>query len=153
AGQRRGLARPQGHAAPAVSAPAPTPRRGAPAAGPSAALAALALAACAGGQDPAPVCTLEARSSFAVTVQDSVPGEPLGAGATVVVAEGAFVDTLSAPAPGSPVHSGEVYERPGVYSVTITHPEYRPWRRDGVRVESDECHVRTLALTARLQAR
>jgi hypothetical protein len=28
------------------------------------------------------------------------------------------------------------FNRPGTYDVTITHPEYQTWRREGVRVRN-----------------
>ncbi|MEO5580406.1 MAG: PEGA domain-containing protein [Gemmatimonadaceae bacterium] len=43
------------------------------------------------------------------------------------------------------------YERAGTYTVTVTKPGYREWRRTGVQVGRDECHVITVPLTARLQ--
>jgi len=119
----------------------------------------LAFAACWGAcaqragpaAESAVVCTLEARSSFAVTVVDSTSGAPIRSGATVGVAEGPFADTLLAPGPGASAYSGGVYERPGTYTVAVSHPDYRPWRRSGVEVTRDECHVQTQQLTARLQ--
>jgi hypothetical protein len=96
---------------------------------------------------------MEARSSFAVTVVDSTSGASVRFGATVRVTEGSFADTLLAPAPGAAAYSGGVYERPGTYTVAVSHPSYRPWQRTGVRVTRDECHVQTQAITARLQPR
>jgi hypothetical protein len=102
------------------------------------------------GSEGAVVCTMEARSSFAVTVVDSTSGTPVR-GATVRVADGAFSDTLVAPGAGATAYSGGVYERPGTYTVTVSHTDYRPWQRPGVAVTRDECHVQTQQLTARLQ--
>jgi hypothetical protein len=99
------------------------------------------------------ICTLEARSSFAVTVTDSTSGGPIRSGATVRVTDGSFADTLLAPGAGASAYSGGVYERPGTYTVAVSHPDYRPWQRSGVEVTRDECHVQTQQLTARLQRR
>lgn len=108
-----------------------------------------ALTACWAPFDPT-VCTLEARPSFAVTVEDSVSGADLAPEATVWVREGAFVDTLL-PAPGG-VYSG-AHERPGTYEVVAEHPDYLDWHRTGVRVREGECHVITREITARLAPR
>ena len=118
---------------------------------------AAALGACASGSqsetEPQTMCTMEARSSFAVTVVDSASGAPVRTGATVRVTDGAFSDTLVAPGPQSSAYSGGVYERAGTYTVAVAHADYRPWQRTGVAVARDECHVQTQALTARLQRR
>jgi len=116
---------------------------------------AAALGACASGPQSltGTICTLEARSSFAVTVVDSASGTALRSGATVRVTEGAFSDTLVAPAAAASVYSGGVYERPGTYTVAVSHPDYRPWQRTGVPVSRDACHVQTQPVTARLQRR
>jgi hypothetical protein len=118
------------------------------------ALAAVSGACANRGSAPAPggiVCTMEARSSFAVTVVDSTSGAAIRSGATVRVSDGSFADTLVAPGPGANAYSGGVYERPGTYTVAVSHPSYRTWQRSGVRVTRDECHVQTQQLTARLQ--
>jgi hypothetical protein len=118
-------------------------------------LALLGLgAACAkqGAREASVVCTLEARSSFAVTAVDSMSGAPIR-GATVRVTEGAFSDTLVAQPSGTNPYSGVVYERGGTYAVSVSHPDYRPWQRAAVTVTRDQCHVQTQQLTARLQRR
>ena len=61
-----------------------------------------------------------------------------------------FSDTLAAPLAGATVYSG-VYERAGKYDIAVTHAGYRSWRRSGVRVGRDDCHVITFADTARLR--
>ena len=117
-------------------------------------IGALALAACGSAGQPDPggpqaVCTMEARSSLAVTVLDAVTGENLAPRATVRVTDGVFADTLVA-AGGGGVYSGSVYERPGTYTIVVSHPDYDQWQQAGVFVERDECHVITKQVTARL---
>jgi hypothetical protein len=65
--------------------------------------------------------------------------------------EGAYVD--SARMYGDvPVETvGLAEERAGTYEVSVERTGYRSWHRAGVRVTADECHVRTVSLTARLQ--
>lgn len=108
-----------------------------------------AVAACQGPVGPI-VCTQEARASFEVTVLDAATGANLAPGATVWVRDGTFVDTLRA-TPGG-VYTG-VNDRPGTYEVVAEHPGYVDWRKAGVRVEKDECHVIPGQITARLVAR
>jgi hypothetical protein len=43
------------------------------------------------------------------------------------------------------------YERAGAYAVTVEQTGYRPWTRTNVSVTRDECHVKTVFLTALLQ--
>ena len=109
----------------------------------------LASGACASSGEPSPdvVCTMEARSSLAVTVTDAATGENLAPDANVRVTDGTFSETLTAPAGG--VYSG-VYERPGSYTIVVSHPGYRQWQRAGVVVGRDECHVITEDVSARL---
>ena len=112
-------------------------------------VAAIGTAAC----DQLPItCTLEARSSFGVTVVDSITGANLAPAATVRVTEGSCSDTLTAfpAAAGNAVYSG-VYERAGVYEITVTHPAYVTWRRSNVRVSEGRCHVDPQVFTVRLR--
>lgn len=118
--------------------------------------AVLALAGCASSGEPETepdvICTLEARSSLAVTVVDALTGDNLAPAATVRVTDGTFSDTLVA-MPGSDTYSGSIYERPGTYTIVVAHPDYDQWQRAGVVVGSDECHVITEEVTARLTPR
>lgn len=100
------------------------------------------------GCDLAPTCTTQIEPGFAVTVVDSVAGTNLAPEATVQVSDDMYVGEL---APDNGIYEGPFdQERPGTYEVEVTHPDYLTWRRDGVRVEEDECHVITRELTARL---
>jgi len=113
-------------------------------------IAALAALVASCGGDDVVVCTAEARSGLVVTVRDSVSGSPVTNGAEVVAREGAYADTARASLISSGVYSLAV-ERAGTYEVTVDHPAYRQWRRVGVTVTRDECHVQTVNLLARVQ--
>lgn len=95
-------------------------------------------------------CTQEFVPALEVTVIDAATGSAVVDSVTVVVRDGDFEETL---------HQGSsnVYfgagERPGEYTVVVTHPRYEPWVRDRVRVTEGGCHVRTAYLTAELVAR
>jgi hypothetical protein len=110
----------------------------------------LAVAGC----DTLPLaCTLEARAAISVEIRDSATFAPRADGATVAVTEGAYSDTL--------ILCGWLglegltrcgaWERAGTYDVLVTRPGYQPWTRAAVRVTSDACHVRGVALTALLR--
>jgi hypothetical protein len=111
-------------------------------------LAGLVLAGCADNNLLA--CTEEARPGLSVTVRDSVTGGVVTQNVRVVARDGAHADTATWSVPGSGVHS-LAYERAGIYEVTVEHPSYLVWRRSGVEVIADQCHVQTVSLVARLQ--
>jgi len=43
------------------------------------------------------------------------------------------------------------YEREGTDTITVRRAGYATWTRTGVTVTRDECHVRPVTVTARLQ--
>ena len=112
----------------------------------------LALAASISGcsllVDPV-LCTDEIRPALIVEVRDSVSGEFVGPGARVTAVDGSFIETVvtTSEATGYAL----AHERAGNYTITAEQEGYQLWRRDGVRVTRDECHVRTVYLTARLK--
>lgn len=99
-----------------------------------------------------PACTTEARPALTVDVRDSITNATAGPGARIIARDGAFADTVLVPTDDAARFPYQLaHERAGTYTVTVERDGYRPWSRSGVRVTKDECHVRTLALTARLQ--
>ena len=119
---------------------------------------ALVLSACSGSAFTGPVgCTDDFRYGLNVTVVDSVTNAP-PASAVLIARSGAFVDSVGPRAPMQFVQNGppvlllsSAGERAGTYDLTIRSPGYRDWTRTGVEVTEDECHVRPITLTARLQ--
>jgi hypothetical protein len=96
------------------------------------------------------VCTTEARPGLFVTVLDSVTKSPI-TGASVTARSGTTSDVV--PDFESARSSYYLaYEKAGTYSVTVEKAGYLTWSRTNVRVTSHECHVKTVALTALLQA-
>ena len=96
-------------------------------------------------------CTADARPGIVIEVSDSVTGAPITRGYTVIVAEGAYRDSVSFPLEGPLPYPVFAVERRGTYTVTVRADGYADWIRTGVRVTADECHVRTVALAARLR--
>jgi len=96
------------------------------------------------------VCTTEARAAIVVDVRDSSTDAPAGRGARVIASDGAFADTAHTSADFDGPY-GLAHERAGTYTVTVEQEGYRDWSQDGIRVTRDECHVRTVDITARLQ--
>jgi hypothetical protein len=103
------------------------------------------------------VCTDDFRFGLNVTVVDSVTGTP-PASAVLIARDGAFVDSVGPATPHQLVLNGPPVlllstagERPGTYDLTVRAAGYRDWARAGVAVTADECHVKQVAFTARLQ--
>ncbi|HEY9517449.1 MAG TPA: carboxypeptidase-like regulatory domain-containing protein [Gemmatimonadaceae bacterium] len=96
------------------------------------------------------VCTSEARSGIAVEVLDSSSNAPVGEGAKITARDGAFIQTAIT-ADEYPGPYGLAHERAGVYTVTVQQDGYAIWTRSDVVVTRDQCHVRTVELTALLQ--
>ncbi len=112
----------------------------------------LVLSACSQNSPQPRVCTALFAYGITVTVVDSVTGAPAASGAVLVARDGAYTDSV--PTPGSWPNTSSVAgagERAGTYTVTILKPGYKPWTQTGVTVTKDECHVRGVALTAKLQ--
>jgi hypothetical protein len=88
-------------------------------------------------------------------VRDDVTGAYIASGASVVLRDGLFTDSVAFPA-GVPAYDPlslsppNSFERAGVYIVTVRRAGYVEWERQDVTVTQGRCHVRTVVLTARL---
>lgn len=101
-----------------------------------------------------PVCTQEARPALTVYVKDSLTNAGTASGASLVVREGSYEDSVAAPdgrpdLDNSPLSAAA--ERAGTYQVTVTKNGYATWVKSNVRVTKNLCHVNTVTLTALLQ--
>jgi len=97
------------------------------------------------------VCTLEIRPGISVTIVDAATGSPAQGDVTVIATEGSYEETVNLPAAGGPQTALLAFERAGMYRVEAQAPGYAPWVAPLVRVTEDDCHVRTVDLTARLE--
>ena len=87
-------------------------------------------------------CLGNAVPGLLVTVLDGPGGAP-ECGATDIVTDGAYSETLPAPLSGNPCNYSGATERPGVYTLEATF-EGRTATTPNVTVETDECpHVIT----------
>ncbi len=104
----------------------------------------LGTAACA--------CTDEGSFAVNVRVVDAATGASRADGATLVVREGAYADSMTG-GPGSPPVLAAAPEREGTYEVTVRRAGYRDWTRSGVRVgRGGSCNgLRSALLTAELE--
>lgn len=97
------------------------------------------------------VCTDEARPGIRVTIVDAATGSPVEGDVTVIATEGSYTDTVNLPAADGPRMALLAFERAGTYRVEVQGPGYAAWLAPPVRVTEDDCHVRTVDLTARLE--
>ena len=95
-------------------------------------------------------CPQVSRDGLALTIVDSVSGLPVANGATVVVTDGNFQQTITIPATPSAATVAAAPDRPGTYSIVVRRAGYHNWTRSGIEVRSDGCLPETIAVTARL---
>jgi hypothetical protein len=98
------------------------------------------------------MCTMLYAYGITVMVVDSASGDSIRSGAMLIARDGAYADTVRQGS-GAPIGStlSTAGERPGTYSLTVLKSGYQQWTRSGMKVTKDECHVRGVAITARLQ--
>jgi len=119
-------------------------------------LIAVSLAATSwscGLTDPG-ACTTSIEPGIVVTIRDAIDGTPLAETASGNVYDGTYVGPLvpyGFLGDGTMISRKAADERPGRYTVAVTHPGYREWRVENVVVRAGECHVRTVDLLAELQ--
>jgi hypothetical protein len=98
-------------------------------------------------------CTTSIEPGIIVRIRDSKSKLPAAEGASGYVRDGSYVDSLrtaEGDAQGVLISLQAAFERPGVYTIVVVNDGYQTWKKDGVKVGSDECHVRTVYVTADL---
>lgn len=104
---------------------------------------ALSLPGCLETQE----CTTDFRFGVNVTLRSANGGAPV-VGATVVIAEGTYTETLSPIGPpGSYAGAGE---REGTYTLSVSAPGFVSPAPRTVVVTGDECHVTGESVTIEL---
>lgn len=112
-----------------------------------------ALFCCLAACDSPIYCTLSIEPAIEVRIRDAESGLPAAEGATGYVSDGSYLDSLRTAASngqGVLLSLQAADERPGVYTVVVLNDGYQTWKREGVRVTEDECHVQTVRLDAEL---
>jgi hypothetical protein len=102
-------------------------------------------------------CPAEVSPAIVVEIRDARTGAPLANDARGAVHDGAYVDSLT-PYEGTGTDAGPLVlfsrraadERPGDYSVEVSHPGYRAWTLAGVRATAGQCGVKTRRISALL---
>ena len=97
------------------------------------------------------LCTPSIEPGITVKVFDAQTQKPLQA--VVTIQDGGFQEQL---APTETLTTGQIiyggaFERPGNYTLTITHAGYQKAVMQAIEVTKDECHVITRKLEVRLQ--
>ena len=115
----------------------------------------ILLAAFACADSTSLVCTQEARPGLSVYVRNSATSAGIASGASVVVHDGLYKDSVAFTANSADLDNFPIsaaVERAGTYQVTVTKTGFAPWTQSDVRVTANRCHVNTVTLTALLQA-
>jgi hypothetical protein len=87
-------------------------------------------------------CTEEGEFAVHVEVRDAATGAPAAEGATLIIREGEYVDSMrgSVDLPPPPVLSAGL-EREGTYHVVVRKSGYEDWIRENVQVRrGGECN-------------
>jgi len=98
-------------------------------------------------------CTTSIEPGIVVTIQDAIDRTPLAETAIGNVYDGTYVGPLVPNGflgDGTMISRKAADERPGRYTVVVTHPGYREWRVENVVVRAGACHVGTVNLVAAL---
>jgi hypothetical protein len=114
----------------------------------------ILIAAAACSRSTAPVCTQESRPAVAVYVKNSATSAGIASGASLVVRDGSYKDSVAAPNNRADLDNSPLFaaaERAGTYQVTVTKTGFAAWMQSNVQVTANECHVNTVTLTALLQ--
>jgi hypothetical protein len=108
----------------------------------------LALAACAEIAEPV-ACPAWIPPAVQVTAQDSVTGANVTPGATLVLRDGAYADSVTAPPIMTSVGLGP--NRAGTFSLTVRQTGYQSWTKTAIKAEEGQCGVQTVPVVARLK--
>lgn len=110
----------------------------------------IILSSC--GLVDAEVCTAAAHPGISVIVTDSVSGGRVSSNQIQLRAvDGSYQDSVVVSNAEAPFPIRLAEERAGTYLLDILAGGYRPWSRQGISVSQDDCHVRTVNVSALLQ--
>ena len=98
------------------------------------------------------MCTKEMRPSIFITITDKDTGAKVTR-STITLQDGDYVETLTTTSTGAGGPANQVsgaWERKGNYDIIVSNPDYLTWLRRNIPITSDECHVQTAIVTAKL---
>ena len=98
------------------------------------------------------MCTKEMRPSIFITITDKDTGAKVTR-STITLQDGDYVETLTTTSTGAGGSVNQVsgaWERKGNYDIIVSNPDYLTWLRRNIPITSDECHVQTAIVTAKL---
>ena len=102
------------------------------------------------GTDPEEfVCTEEFVYGLQVTVRDITTNDPITNNITVIAKDGTYEEQLEN-MEGTIFYVG-AGERPGIYIIEVTSPDYEDYTSETITVFSDPCHVVTQRVEIMLQ--
>jgi hypothetical protein len=93
-------------------------------------------------------CHGMAIAGLSVQVLNEITHRPI-CDAEVTATDGSHTERLSGAYGPECTYAG-ASERPGTYTITVTHDRFSPASVEGVRVRADECHVQTQSVTLNL---
>jgi hypothetical protein len=98
-------------------------------------------------------CTTELRPGIVLEIVDIVTGVSPVVPSVITVTDGSFQERYPPAGVEGVVLSKYWFagERPGRYSILVQTPGYLDWSASNIQVRKDECHVKTLRITARLK--
>ncbi|MFN9204795.1 MAG: carboxypeptidase-like regulatory domain-containing protein [Gemmatimonas sp.] len=109
------------------------------------AMAAITLLS-AGSCQFATGCDMYAAPGLSITARDAATGASIqGNDVRVILSAERQADTTRS------LPASLAYESPGTYTVVLEVPGYLRWERTGIRVRADQCHVKTVQVTADLR--
>ena len=98
-------------------------------------------------------CSQVLALGIGVAVVDSLSNVSLVNGATVLVRDGTYSDSVTVAGDSSLTFSPRIWlvpDRPGTYAIGVRHAGYSDWSTSNVRVVKDGCHVKAVFVDARL---
>jgi len=108
------------------------------------AISLLLLSAC-GESGP---CTTSVEPGIVVEVREAGTNLPAADGATGLIMERLYTETLRQDGPGALAGADE---RPGTYALSVSKLGYGTFDTTGIQVKSGSCHVQTVTLQVFLQ--
>ena len=97
---------------------------------------------------------MEFRYGLSVYVKDSLTGTAIASGASLVVRDGAFKDSVSHPSGRPELNALPLLtagERAGTYQISVSKARLPTVVTKQRRITANECHVNPVSVTALLQ--